>query len=96
VNKIKGMTAKAVAGEIYEGKVKAILPFGAVVEILPGKEGLLHISEFDHRRIEDINTVAKEGDVITVKLLEIEARTGKLKLSKKALIPRPERTPEAK
>ncbi len=95
VNKIKGMTAKAVVGEVYEGKVKAILAFGAVVEILPGKEGLLHISEFDHKRIEDINTVAKEGDIIKVKLLEIEARTGKLKLSKKALIPRPERTTEA-
>jgi len=92
VNKIKGMTAKAVVGEVYEGKVKAVLAFGAVVEILPGKEGLLHISEFEHRRIEDINTVVKEGDVVKVKLLEIEARTGKLKLSKKALLPRPERT----
>ncbi|MFZ9846875.1 MAG: polyribonucleotide nucleotidyltransferase [Flavobacteriales bacterium] len=96
VNKIKGMTAKAVVGEVYEGKVKTVLAFGAVVEILPGKEGLLHISEFEHRRIEDINTVVKEGDVLKVKLLEIEARTGKLKLSKKALLPKPERAPEAK
>ena len=77
-------------------KVKSILAFGAVVEIMPGKEGLLHISEFDHRRIEDINTVVKEGDIVKVKLLEIEARSGKLKLSRKALIPKPERTAEAK
>ncbi|MFM7022008.1 MAG: polyribonucleotide nucleotidyltransferase [Flavobacteriales bacterium] len=91
VSKIKGMTTAPEVGETYEGKVKTVLAFGAVVEILPGKEGLLHISEFDHRRIEDINTVVKEGDIVKVKLLEIEARSGKLKLSRKALIPKPER-----
>ena len=96
VSKIKGMTTAPEVGETYDGKVKSILAFGAVVEIMPGKEGLLHISEFDHRRIEDINTVVKEGDIVKVKLLEIEARSGKLKLSRKALIPKPERTAEAK
>ncbi|MCX6182785.1 MAG: polyribonucleotide nucleotidyltransferase [Bacteroidetes bacterium] len=96
VSKIKGMTTAPEVGETYEGKVKTVLAFGAVVEILPGKEGLLHISEFDHRRIEDINTVVKEGDILKVKLLEIEAKSGKLKLSRKALIPKPERATEAK
>lgn len=92
---IKGIASKPEKGEVYEGKVKAILAFGAIVEILPGKEGLLHISEIDHKRIEDVNDVLKVDDVIKVKLLDVDPKNGKLKLSIKALTPRPPR-PEKK
>lgn len=78
------------AGTVYKGKVKGITNYGAFVEILPGKQGLLHVSEIEWRRIEDVNSVLKEGQEIEVKLLEID-RSGKMKLSRKALLPRPER-----
>lgn len=88
-NKIKGITTVPEAGEIYKGKVKSIMAFGAFVEILPGKDGLLHISEIDHRRFETMEeTGIKEGDIMEVKLLEVDTKNGKLKLSRKALIPR--------
>lgn len=88
-NKIKGITTVPEAGEIYKGKVKSIMAFGAFVEILPGKDGLLHISEIDHRRFETMEeTGIKEGDIMEVKLLEVDSKNGKLKLSRKALIPR--------
>ncbi|HOP04793.1 MAG TPA: polyribonucleotide nucleotidyltransferase [Tenuifilaceae bacterium] len=86
---IKGIAATPEVGEIYTGKVKSIMPFGAFVEIIPGKDGLLHISEIDWKRVEKVEDVLKEGDVIDVKLIEVDKKTGKLKLSRKVLIPRP-------
>ena len=64
--------------------------YGAFVEILPGKDGLLHISELDWKRIENVEDVLKEGDIVEVKLLDVDERTGKLKLSRRALLPKPE------
>jgi len=78
-------------GKIYKGKVKSILAFGAFVEILPGKDGLLHISEIDWRHLNTVDEVLKEGDIVEVKLIEVDKKTNKLKLSRKALLPRPER-----
>ncbi len=92
--KIKGMTTVPEVGEIYEGKVKSIMPFGAFVEILPGKDGLLHISEIDWKRYETMEGVMEVGEEVRVKLIEVDKKTGKLKLSRKALIPRPERNTE--
>ncbi len=91
-NKIKGITATAEVGEIYEGKVKSIMPFGAFVEIMPGKDGLLHISEIDWKRYETMEGVLTEGEIVKVKLIEIDKKTGKMKLSRKVLLPRPEKT----
>jgi len=88
---IKGIVAEPEEGEIYKGKVKTITPYGAFVEILPGKDGLLHISEIEWRRLEKVEEVLKEGDVVEVKLLAVDEKSGKLKLSRKALLPRPER-----
>ena len=90
VSRIKGIVAKPEVGEIYDGVVKSIVPFGAFVEILPGKDGLLHVSELDYARVENVEDVLKEGDKIQVKLLEIDAKTGKLRLSRKVLLPKPE------
>ena len=91
VAKIKGITATPEVGDIYTGKVKSIMPFGAFVEILPGKDGLLHISEIEHRRLEKVEDALKEGQVIEVKLIEVDKKTGKLKLSRKVLLPKPEK-----
>jgi polyribonucleotide nucleotidyltransferase len=91
VARIRAITATPEIGEVYHGKVKSIVAFGAFVEILPGKDGLLHISEIDHRRIETMEGVLKEGDMIDVKLIDVDKKTGKFKLSRKALIPKPER-----
>jgi polyribonucleotide nucleotidyltransferase len=91
--KIKSIVAVPEEGGIYRGKVKSILQFGAFVEILPGKDGLLHISEIDHNRVEKVEDVLKEGDIIDVKLIEVDRKTGKLKLSRKALLPKPEQAP---
>jgi polyribonucleotide nucleotidyltransferase len=88
---IKGIVAIPEAGEVYTGKVKTITPYGAFVEILPGKDGLLHISEIEWRRLEKVEEVLKEGDEVEVKLLSIDERSGKLKLSRKALLPKPQR-----
>ena len=78
-------------GEVYEGTVRSIMPYGCFVEILPGKDGLLHISEIDWKRLETVESAGiKEGDKITVKLLEIDPKTGKYKLSHRVLIPKPE------
>ncbi len=90
VTRIKNIAARPEVGEIYEGKVRSIMPFGAFVEIMPGKDGLLHISEIDHRRIETMDGIFEVGDEVRVKLLDID-KQGKLKLSRKALLPRPER-----
>ncbi|MDR0833904.1 MAG: polyribonucleotide nucleotidyltransferase [Candidatus Symbiothrix sp.] len=90
--KIKAIVTVPEVGEIYEGKVRSIMPYGAFVEILPGKDGLLHISEVDWKRLETVEeTGIKEGDTIQVKLIDIDQKTGKLKLSRKVLLPRPER-----
>ncbi len=78
-------------GKVYKGIVKTIVQFGAFVEILPNKDGLLHISEIDWKKIRSVDEVLKEGDEIEVKLIDIDSRTGKLKLSRKALLPRPSR-----
>lgn len=88
---IKGIVAVPEVGEIYKGKVKSIMPFGAFVEILPGKDGLLHISEIEWHRLEKVEEVLKEGDLVEVKLIEIDKKTGKLKLSRKVLLPKPEK-----
>ncbi|HEY0056650.1 MAG TPA: polyribonucleotide nucleotidyltransferase [Pedobacter sp.] len=90
VKRIKNIVAKPEPGEIYEGKVKSIMPFGAFVEIMPGKDGLLHISEIDWKRYESMDGIFNVGDEVRVKLLEVD-KQGKLKLSRKALIPRPPR-----
>jgi polyribonucleotide nucleotidyltransferase len=89
VSRIKAIAARPEVGEIYEGKVKSIMPFGAFIEIMPGKDGLLHISEIDHKRFETMDGVFEIGDEVRVKLLDID-KQGKLKLSRKALLPRPE------
>ncbi len=94
LDRINSIVAIPEVGKIYTGKVKSIVPFGAFVEILPGKDGLLHISEVDWKRIEKVEDVLKEGEVIEVKLIEVDNRSGKLKLSRKALLPKPEREPE--
>jgi polyribonucleotide nucleotidyltransferase len=90
-DKIKAIVAVPEVGTVYKGKVKSIVPFGAFVEILPGKDGLLHISEIEWRRLEKVEDVLKEGEEIEVKLIEVDQRSGKLKLSRKVLLPRPER-----
>ena len=88
---IKGIVAIPEVGEVYTGKVRSIMPYGAFVEFLPGKDGLLHISEIDWKRLETIEESGlKEGDDIEVKLLEIDPKTGKFKLSHKVLLPKPE------
>jgi polyribonucleotide nucleotidyltransferase len=83
---IKGIVTVPEAGTTYKGKVKSILDFGAFVEILPGKEGLLHISEIDHKRVKNVSDELTEGQIIDVKLLEIDKKSGKMKLSRKALL----------
>jgi polyribonucleotide nucleotidyltransferase len=88
---IKGITAMPELNEIYEGKVKSIVPFGAFVEILPGKDGLLHISEIEWKRLEKVEDVLKEGEMVKVKLIGIDERSGKLKLSRKVLLEKPQR-----
>lgn len=88
VGRIKAIAAKPEVGEIYEGKVKSIMPFGAFIEIMPGKDGLLHISEIDWKRFETMDGIFNVGEVVRVKLLDID-KQGKLKLSRKVLIERP-------
>jgi len=87
---IKGITATPEVGETYEGTIKSIKDFGAFVEFLPKKEGLLHISEISWKRLESMNGIFKEGEKVKVKLMDIDAKTGKFKLSRKALMPKPE------
>ncbi|MEI6123229.1 MAG: polyribonucleotide nucleotidyltransferase [Bacteroidota bacterium] len=89
LNWIKKIVAVPEVGEIYTGKVRNIQPFGAFIEIIPGKDGLLHISEIDWTRTDDVEKVFKIGDEVQVKLIEIDKKTGKLKLSRKVLLPKP-------
>jgi polyribonucleotide nucleotidyltransferase len=88
---VKGIVAVPEEGQIYDGKVKSIMPFGAFVEFMPGKQGLLHISEVSWSRLETLDGVLKEDDLIKVKLLEVDKKTGKFRLSRKVLMPRPEK-----
>lgn len=91
MERIKAIVAVPEVGEVYSGPIKSIVAFGAFVEILPGKEALLHISEIDYKHFETMEeTGLKEGDTIEVKLIGIDQKTGKLKLSHKALLPKPE------
>jgi polyribonucleotide nucleotidyltransferase len=90
--KIKGIVTVPEIGEVYEAKVRSIMPYGAFCEFLPGKDGLLHISELSWDRVETMEESGlKEGDIIEVKLVDIDSKTGKIKLSRKALLPRPPR-----
>jgi polyribonucleotide nucleotidyltransferase len=88
--RIKGIVAVPEVGEVYEGKVKSIMAFGAFVEFMPGKDGLLHISEIDHKRFDSMEGVFTEGEKVQVKLIEVDKKTGKFRLSRKVLIPKPE------
>jgi polyribonucleotide nucleotidyltransferase len=89
--RIKAIVAIPEVGETYHGKVRSIVAFGAFVEIMPGKDALLHISEIDYKRFETMEeTGLKEGDEIDVKLIGIDEKTGKLRLSRKVLLPKPE------
>src|SRR5262245_58886009 len=90
---VQALTAEPVVGETYEGMVKTTTPFGAYVEIMPGTEGLVHISEMRHERTEKTEDVVKKGDRVKVKLIDRDER-GRLRLSMKALTPRPEGMPE--
>jgi polyribonucleotide nucleotidyltransferase len=77
-------------GEEYEGKVKSIMPYGAFVEVIPGQDGLLHVSELDWKRVERVEDVLKEGEVVKFKVVGRDEKTGKIKLSRKVLLPKPE------
>jgi len=90
IARVKGITTLPEVGEVYEGKVKSVVEFGAFVEFMPGKEGLLHISEIDWKRLDSLAGVIKEGDKVQVKLIAVDPKTGKYRLSRKVLMPRPE------
>jgi polyribonucleotide nucleotidyltransferase len=87
---VRGITAVPQVGDVYEGPVKGIKEFGAFVEFMPGKQGLLHISEISWSRLETMDGLFKEGDMVKVKLVGVDPKTGKFKLSRKALMPRPD------
>lgn len=89
---IKGIVAVPQIGDTYDAVVKSIMPFGAFVEFLPGKQGLVHISEVSWKRLETLDGLVKEGDPMKVKLIGTDPKSGKFKLSRKALLPKPERT----
>lgn len=91
VDWIKKIVTIPEVGEVYKGKVKTIVQFGAFVEILPNKDGLLHISEIEWRKVAKVEDVLKEGQEVEVKIIDIEPKTGKIKLSRKILLPRPPR-----
>jgi len=88
--RVKGIVAVPEIGEIYTGKVKSIVDFGAFIEILPGKDGLLHISEIDWKRLPSMDGIFKEGEEVQVKLIDVDPKTGKMKLSRKVLLEKPE------
>jgi len=93
---IKGIVAVPEVGSVYEAKVKSIMPYGAFVEFLPGKQGLLHISEISWKRLETMDGVLNENDMVKVKLIGVDNKTGKFKLSRKVLMPKPEGKPEGR
>jgi polyribonucleotide nucleotidyltransferase len=90
MNWIKGIVSVPDVGAEYDSTVKSIMPYGAFVEFMPGKQGLLHISEVSWSRLENLDGILKEGDSIKVKLLEVDPKTGKYKLSRKVLMEKPE------
>ena len=90
VSMVKGIVMIPEEGEIYDGVVKSIMPFGAFVEFLPGKDGLLHISEIKWERLDTVEGVLQIGEQVKVKLIEVDKKTGKFRLSRKALLPKPE------
>ena len=90
---IKGIVAVPTVGDVYDATVKSIMPFGAFVEFLPGKQGLVHISEISWKRLETLEGIVREGDMFKVKLIGTDPKSGKFKLSRKALIPKPENKP---
>ena len=94
--RVKGIVAIPEIGEVYDAKVKTVMPYGAFVEFMPGKDGLLHISEVDWKRLDSLEGVLKEGDMIQVKYIGNDPKTGKSKLSRKVLLPKPEGTPADK
>ncbi|KAA5547722.1 polyribonucleotide nucleotidyltransferase [Adhaeribacter rhizoryzae] len=96
VRKIKAIVAVPEIGEVYVGKVKSIQPYGAFVEFMAGKDGLLHISEVKWERLESLEGVLEIGEEIKVKLMDVDKKTGKFKLSRKALLPKPENVGEKK
>jgi polyribonucleotide nucleotidyltransferase len=90
VSWIKGIVAMPEVGEEYEAKVKSVMPYGAFVEFMPGKQGLLHISEVSWKRLENLDGILREGDSVKVKLIGVDHKTGKFKLSRKVLMPKPD------
>ncbi|MCC5937232.1 MAG: polyribonucleotide nucleotidyltransferase [Lunatimonas sp.] len=92
IQRIKAIVAQPEIGEVYTGKVKNIMPFGAFVEFMPGKDGLLHISEIKWERLESMDGVLESGEEITVKLIDVDKKTGKYKLSRKVLLPKAEKS----
>ncbi|MCC9167424.1 polyribonucleotide nucleotidyltransferase [Pontibacter harenae] len=92
ISKIKGIVAQPEVGETYIGKVKSIQPYGAFVEFMPGKDGLLHISEIKHERLETMDGVLEIGEEVKVKLIDVDKKTGKFKLSRKAALPKTDAT----
>jgi len=94
VKRIKNIVAVPEVGEVYEGKVKSIMPFGAFIEFMPGKDGLLHISEIKWERVEKMEGVMEVGEEVQVKLIEVDKKTGKFRLSRKVLLPKPEKKEE--
>ncbi len=93
---IKGIVAVPEVGTVYEAKVKSVMPYGAFVEFMPGKQGLLHISEISWKRLETMDGVLNENDIVKVKLIGVDNKTGKYKLSRKVLMPKPEGRPESR
>jgi len=91
VERVKAIVALPEVGETYVGKVKSIKDFGAFIEFMPGKDGLLHISEIKWERVESMDGILEEGEEIKVKLIEVDRRTGKFRLSRKAILPRPQK-----
>ena len=90
MNRINKITFEPEIGEVYQAKVKTVMPYGVFVDF-HGKSGLLHVSEISHTRIDKVEDHFKEGDDVKVKLIGVDKRTGKLRLSRKALLPRPQR-----
>jgi polyribonucleotide nucleotidyltransferase len=93
IDRIRAIAAQPEVGETYKGKVRSIQPYGAFVEIMPGKDGLLHISEVSHERLNALEGVLEVGQEIDVKLVDIDKKTGKYRLSRKVLLPKPEGSP---
>lgn len=91
LKRVLAIAAKPEIGTVYDGKVKAIMPYGAFVEIMPGKDGLLHVSEIKWEKVDDVSKILEEGEEIKVKLVAIDPKSGKLKLSRKVLLPKPEK-----